>query len=204
MSKTKLFLISLLPLSLMLLLLLPRQTAVANPAVPNGDDPIIIFLPVTFRDYCFAPSTDNFSSDLSGWPSGDTGEIIYRYYSNEYNIFHRNNGNWFGVTRSDMWESDKMVQVQSRTASGESVWGFVFGLNDDWSDFYTFEIWPNNQAWYLMHFTSASGWNIVQNGPGASIQPGAALNTLRIERNQATSKHAVLYQWQLCNLSLPK
>ena len=184
MSKTKLFLVTLLPICLILLLVLPWQTAVATPEAPNGDDSVSIYLPTIFNNYCAAPFFDDFSGDY-GWPTGDTGKILYRYYNNEYNIFHREKENWFGVTRGDRWESDKMVQAQGRTPSGESVWGLIFGLNDDWTDFYTFEIFPNQRTWYIFHFTSASGWSLVQNNGNSAVQPGTAINTIRIERNAA-------------------
>lgn len=139
-----------------------------------------IAMPLILNKYCTNPVLDDFSNPASGWPNQDTGSIIYRYLDNEYNIYHQNTNYWGGVSRGDVWNNSILVQASGRIAQNQGMWGLLFGLNDDWTDFYTFEIIPNDQQWYFFHYISGAGWQLVEHGSSAAIQPGSASNTISI------------------------
>jgi hypothetical protein len=141
-----------------------------------------IALPVIMSNYCTGPFVDSFDNPVSGWPVADTGAAVYRYVDGEYNIHQRLANRWTGVTRGDVWDESVEVRVSGRVSEQDGVWGLVFGLNDDWTDFYTFEILPFDQIWVVLHFNSSSGWSLVQHGTSGTIQPGHAFNTLSIRR----------------------
>jgi uncharacterized repeat protein (TIGR01451 family) len=144
--------------------------------------PEYVFLPTVNYRSCSGPIIDDFSDPDSGWPIVETGNVILRYLNGEYNMYHHSSSQWVAVSRGDRWNNSRMVQVEGRIAANEGAWGLIFGLNDNWSDFYTFEIMPNSQFWLVQRYTSAGGWHTLGSGISAAIQPGSAYNTLKIER----------------------
>jgi len=142
-----------------------------------------VALPAVFHNYCAGPFIDNFTNPDSGWPIWDTGSVIYRYLDGEYNIYHRNAQRWAAASRGDVWNQSKLLQASGRVARYEGLWGLLFAANSDWSDFYTFEIVPSTQQWFIMHFTSSNGWQPYAQGSSSAIQPGSNLNTLSISQD---------------------
>ncbi len=152
-----------------------------------------VALPIIMNDYCTAPIIDDFSNPNSGWPVGKSGSITYQYLNGEYNLLFTDNNLWTAITRGLVWDNSKQIEVKGRLAtSQDGVWGLLYGLDDNWTSFYTFEILPSDQIWVVFHYTSASGWQVVANGTSSAIQTGTATNRLRITKNQSDSS-AVLY-----------
>jgi uncharacterized repeat protein (TIGR01451 family) len=143
--------------------------------------PLQVYLPALAYRYCSAPFYDDFSHPGSGWPVADNGSVIYRYLDGEYNIYHRHSNRWAAVTRGDIWDNTQLVQVDGRVAANHGLWGLVFGVNADWSSFYTFEILPFEQRWVLLRFTNTDGWQMLSNGQTGVINPGQASNRLKIQ-----------------------
>lgn len=144
-----------------------------------------IALPVVYNKYCTSPIYDDFSYDTSGWPVQDTGSVIYRYLTGEYNIFHQYANRWAAASRGNVWNKSKLVEIDGRLAQNAGMWGLLFGLNDDWTDFYTFEISPLEQRWFIFHYTSSAGWGLVNQGVNGVIQPGGNLNRLSIKASHS-------------------
>lgn len=143
-----------------------------------------LFAPVVSTsspDACYGPYIDNFTSNASGWPSGNTGGTTYGYQSGEYSILHQPAGKWFAVTRRDLWQSDLLLKLRGYQLANNGFWGLLFGLNDNWSDFYTFEILPNYQEWYVFNFNAATGWTQVASGSNNNILSGQGKNNLLIQ-----------------------
>jgi hypothetical protein len=124
---------------------------------------------------------DNFASSNSGWPSGDTGNTVYGYLSDEYRILHEQANQWFAVTRGDLWQDDLLLKVGGYQLANSGLWGLLFGLNNNWSDFYTFEILPDYQEWYVFNFNATNGWSVVASGDANYILPGQGKNNLLIQ-----------------------
>ena len=138
-----------------------------------------VYLPQISNDYCGGPYTDDFSDTLSGWPRITTTSYLADYWNSEYRVNQNLANKWTAVTKGDIWNNSELVQIDGRLASGDGVWGLLFGLNSDWSNFYTFEILPNTQSWAIFHYSN--GWYPVANGTSSAILPGTAINTLSIK-----------------------
>ena len=59
--------------------------------------------------------------------------------------------------------------------------GILFGLAPDWSQFYSFEIYPTYSA-YGIYRHGENGWSIYAEGYSDNIRPYPASNNLKIER----------------------
>jgi len=155
-----------------------QATTAAPPGAVTAHN---LFLPAVFHQYCASPIVDDFTNPASGWPIADTGSVIYRYLDSEYNIYHRNGDFWTAVTRGDVWiPGSKYLEAQGRIVQNDGIWGLLFAASDGWSDFYTIEINPNDQRWYVIRYTSSGGWQLVATGQSYAIQPGTSLNTIRL------------------------
>ncbi len=51
---------------------------------------------------------------------------------------------------------------------GDGLSGLVFGLNADWTEFYTLEVVPSARRWVVFAYRADTGWEMKANGPGAS------------------------------------
>jgi hypothetical protein len=185
-------------------------------ALPNGEvaaifsDVVRIFspadyatlLPVAFANYCSAPFLDDFSDPNSGWPVGDTGRTIYRYDNAQYSIFQREADIWSAVSRGDSWdETWRVAGVKTRVPAKSGMLGIVFGLNADWSYFYTFEIIPDERRWVFFRYSNGR-WELLDTGISGSINPAGEYNALalrtyngqvalEVNRNQMTTVPAI-------------
>jgi photosystem II stability/assembly factor-like uncharacterized protein len=139
------------------------------------------FISTVAPDSCHGPYIDHFDLPDSGWPSGDSGHTAYGYASGEYAILHRQANQWMAVTRRDFWQNDHLVKTSGYQLANSGLWGLVFGLNENWSNFYTFEILPDLQSWYLLNFDAENGWRQIATGSAAHILPGQGKNDLLIQ-----------------------
>lgn len=139
-----------------------------------------IYLATVMNDFCAAPFTDDFSSTFGNWPIIDTGDYSTSYWSGEYRLMHNTANRWIALTRGDYWENSDLLQVDGRIVSGDGAWGLVFGLNDNWTNFYTFEIIPSSQTWVAYQYNS--GWDLLGSGVSNAINPGTLVNTLSVSR----------------------
>jgi hypothetical protein len=127
-------------------------------------------LPVIPSRHCGSSIFDDFSNPNSGWPSGQSGWTTYGYQDDQYRIHHQYANDWLGVTAGHVWNESQKLEVWGQVLDGRiGVWGIVFGLNSDWSDFYTFEIVPTHHLWYVWHYTDAAGWQLVSQGQDGVI-----------------------------------
>lgn len=95
---------------------------------------------------------------------------------------------WAGATAGHVWDNSLRLQVKGRILENEGVWGLLLGLNNNWTDFYTFEVWPNEQRWYIWHYSSTQGWALVDTSIESVIQTGTAFNTLRVDTQGGDAK----------------
>jgi hypothetical protein len=144
-------------------------------------DQLTIYLPVSFRNYCPPLFADDFSDPTSGWYVGDDGINRYEYLNNEYRILVRNTGGWAGV-RPGFMASDYNLTVDVRNVTGNfGSYGLLFGLSDDWSQFYSLEIFPD--GYYGIYEYDDGSWTNLSVGPSNSIYTGTTMNRLKIKRD---------------------
>lgn len=127
-------------------------------------------LPSVVRDYCSGSYSDDFSNPASGWPTLDSGIYSADYYNGVYRLLHRESGYWTAFSRGDVWDQGDLLQIEGEVVSGNAVWGVIFGLNYDWGDFYTFEIIPVTEQYFLLHYSSDSGWSFIDSGSSGAIR----------------------------------
>lgn len=147
----------------------------------------MVFLPFTARNYCAGPFyTDDFSNPASGWPIGNSGNVQYGYLNGEYRILLKNT-NWSLLATSGLKASDSILAVDVRNATGVyGSYGLLFGLSDDSSQFYDFEIDPSGN--YAIYRLDAGTFTPLAGGFSASIHTGTVANRLKLERNGSLIK----------------
>lgn len=138
-------------------------------------------LPMIYNNYCPAPYIDDFSDPNSGWPVSVSGSTTYQYIDGEYEIYHDDANKWVGVTIGHVMENTETVVIEGRLANNhDGVLGLVFGLNNDWSNFYTFEILPQHQIYAILHYNSQTGWSTISSGNSTAINTDSQVNELKI------------------------
>jgi uncharacterized repeat protein (TIGR01451 family) len=150
----------------------------SGPTVSTDVAPVQSFLPLVFNNYCSGPYVDDFSNPSSGWPIADTTYWSYGYVNGEYR-FHAKTAAWGAVTRGDMGRPT--VEVDARQVSTiNGSYGIVFYINQDWSQFSTFEIRPATQQFGWWWYDGNGNWFGNFLGTSNAIQPGQGTNHIKI------------------------
>lgn len=137
-----------------------------------------MLIPGLLMNACGSSFTDDFSNPDSGWPVGDSGDLLYAYENGQYRILHRDKEIWSGVSRGDVWDDSRKLAIDGQLADGSGWWGLIFYLQEDWSHFYTLEINPHLQMYIWTEYSDATGWNLISYAGTPAIQPGSAWNRL--------------------------
>jgi uncharacterized repeat protein (TIGR01451 family) len=148
----------------------------------------LVYLPIILKGGgaqppCPAYYTDNFGDPGSGWPVDDDSNRKYAYTGGEYQIWVKNPSWWAGVTPGAK-ATDFAAAVSARRASGSGgSYGIIFGINEDWSEFYRFEIGPNN---YRISEYDNGTWTHLRNWTTSNhIRTGTNWNRLKVIREGA-------------------
>jgi hypothetical protein len=143
-----------------------------------------IALPTIMNNYCTSPYVDDFSNANSGWPITVSNATTYQYNNDEYQIYHGLANRWTAVSIGHVMDNTETMTIEGRLANNRNgVVGIVFGLNNDWSDYYTFEILPHHGLWAVFYFNAQTGWQTIQSGNSGLINAGSQINKLKIEGN---------------------
>ncbi len=164
-------------------------SATLSPSSAESQSAATVYLPVVLNNVCGSPYIDDFSDSNSGWPIENFSEFSLSYYNNEYRIFF-DEVNWdVAATAGFRWEDAQQVQVKGRIATGDGDVGIVYGIADDWSTFYTFEVLPYYDEWYVFRYTTSSGWTLINYGSSSAITSGS--NTLALTRSGTNVRASV-------------
>jgi hypothetical protein len=172
--------------------------AIVNSAVISGGGEIFtrtvsvnvvppIYLPIIFRNYCPPLYFDDFSDPDSGWSIADYEYSRYEYVDGEYQILRKDAG-WSGArpwadNDPDFLGYNYIVAADVRNDTGVyGSYGLLFGMSNDWTQFYTFEIYPNGnfEIWRGGYNTPAT---MLSSGSSGYINTGTASNRLKVKRN---------------------
>ena len=144
-----------------------------------------IFLPMIIKP-CQGHYLDNFNDSDSGWPSSDSSTSQIGYLADEYRILVKTANSWSGA-RPGVQATDFRVSVDVRNAIGAGgTYGIIFGLAEDWSQFYTFEI--GLDGFYRIWQYGSGSWTLLELDSSSQINSGTASNRLRVERNGSQIK----------------
>jgi parallel beta-helix repeat protein len=139
-----------------------------------------VFLPLVLAP-CPALHSDNFDNPASGWPVSNDSNVRYEYNGGEYRIQVKTTDYVAGAAPG-FAAADFIVSARVRNASGvDGSYGLIFGLNDDWSQLYSFEITPTGD--YALWLSDSGTWTLLDGGSSGSILTGAATNRLKVARN---------------------
>ncbi len=143
----------------------------------------ICYLPLSLTP-CSPLYSDDFSNPASGWPIADTGNVRYEYLNGEYRLLVRSKNYGAGV-RPGLQVSDYAVDVDVRNQNNVSgSYGIVIGLAQDWSTFYTVEIYPD--GWFGIYRYDPTSLVTLAEAFSPAINPGSGVNHLKIVRNGAS------------------
>jgi hypothetical protein len=132
------------------------------------------------RNFCPLLYADHFGNPASGWPIYDDGIISYQYLAGEYQILIRDPG-WIAGARPGIKLEDFSASVDFHNVSGAyGSYGFVFGLADDWSELYTFEI--ERDGLFGIFKYDSNGWDLLAVDFSSAINTGTGLNHITLER----------------------
>lgn len=161
--------------SILLLTLKPARAAgLSHVAAGNS-----VYLPLIIRS-CLPQYTDDFSDPASGWPVGDDGDSLLDYVSGEYHILVRPVQGGAGAYPG-FQASDYSVSVDLRNPNGvDGSYGIAFGIADDWSTYYTLEIYPD--GWYGIYRYDPNDVITLSEAFSSAIYQGAAGNQIKVER----------------------
>lgn len=105
---------------------------------------------------------DGFDDPVTGWPVFDQPHAAARYLNSGYQIELRQPGRAVAVTRGDYWNDSLWLKVDGNQPVGQDgTYGILFGLNDNWTEFYTAEIYPDESLWAVFHY-SGGRWTLLQ------------------------------------------
>ncbi len=124
---------------------------------------------------------DDFSNPNSGWPNQDAGNVLFEYTNGEYRILVRPEF-YAAAARPGLQFVNYSAGVDVRNQTGVyGSYGIVFGLSQDWSTFYTLELYPD--GWYGIYRYNYNQVTTLSEAYSPYINQGTALNKLKVERN---------------------
>jgi hypothetical protein len=144
-----------------------------------------VFLPLLTRNACSgALFFDDFSDPGSGWPVVlDNPALRLEYLYGEYRML-RNRTDGYLVATPGIAASDYSLSVVARNWNGLfGSYGLAFGMSEDLSQFYTFEVYSD--GWYGLYHHSSGDWTVLGENMSSAVNPGASSNQLKVERNGA-------------------
>ncbi len=162
----------------------PSIELVVPPAATNIDfigELAPIYLPCITRNHCAQSFYDDFSDPGSGWPIKESENVLYEYRNGKYRILVKNTDMWAGAS-PDFQATDYKVGVDVRNNSGNyGTYGIIFGLAEDWSQFYTFEI--DSEGYFVIwRFSDQSGWELLAVGFSPHLNQNTGSNELNVKR----------------------
>jgi len=142
----------------------------------------MIYLPVTAHDFC-RDFLDDFSNSNSGWFVGDDAYVRSEYLNDEYRVFTRKSGYIYLYRAPTCPRQDYALEVDAHWVGAPgSSYGLIFGLADDYSSYYLFDMNTDYQMYRLLR-RDAAGFHIV--APVAetpAVNGGTATNHLKVVR----------------------
>ena len=145
-----------------------------------------IHLPLVFDQHC-ADFLDDFSNPNSGWWVGDDSSGLADYLNGEYRILVRPVDTTYVFGSPACFGQNYQVEIDARWGGSFGVsYGLLFGIQGDFDQFYSLEIYPEYNMYSLYRYDS-SGWiQIVPfSVPYGVVHPDAGTNHLSVLRDGA-------------------
>jgi hypothetical protein len=167
---------------LMGLMISQAEASSNTPISQKGIQANNIYLPCIL--YCVPLYFDNFSNPSSGWLIYDDSDALFGYNNGEYQILVKSPA-WATGTHPDFKASNYSVYADVRNPNSVfGSYGIGFGIAQDWSTLYTFEIYPD--GWFGLYRVDSSGFVKLIEAYSPLINQGSASNQIKLERNNAS------------------
>jgi hypothetical protein len=171
--KKRIFLRSIILIILVLLLLMGGNV--------KALDQLVIYLPVTFRNYC--PNFfDDFSNPASGWGEGEDESVRNEYLDGEYRILTKDDTYIYFFFAPTCDRQNYVVEVDARWVGTPGLsYGLIFGYTGFGAQMYIFDVNTDHPDYALYRFDD--GYEIVPPTYSPAINSGTASNHLKVIRN---------------------
>jgi hypothetical protein len=118
---------------------------------------------------------DDFRDPGSGWGVYETEAVRWRYIDGRYEGTMKWPG-YIAYERAPLRADDYTLQaeVYPVTAAEEGTHGLVFGLSEDWTQFYSFMVQPSHGAYdglYCINKYTSAGWTTLRGWTEYSVSP---------------------------------
>ena len=156
-------------------------------AISVSAETLIIYwlhLPVCFKsdpNSC-ADFVDDFGNRNGGWPVSDDGYAQFSYLNGEYRILAKDTRYMYLAKAPTCERVNYSVEMDARwnTTTGYA-YGLLFGLADDFSEYYMFAVNSDNQA-YSLYYRGPNGIQTLLDWSYSSMIHPAAPNKLKVTR----------------------
>lgn len=140
-------------------------------------------LPLVYHDFC-PDFFDDFSNVQSGWPIDEDSYVKTEYLNGEYRVQSKQDGFLFLFRAPTCDRENYTVSVDARWAgSPGSSYGLIFGLSDDFSNYYLFDVNTDYQQFRFYRRSSSGFSQIVAPTYASAINTGSSSNHLEVSRN---------------------
>jgi regulation of enolase protein 1 (concanavalin A-like superfamily) len=180
-----------------------------------------IYLPIVLKGSgpCPAYYTDNFSNANSGWPADDNSNRRYAYTDGQYQIWVKQySQGWFATPGAKATDFTAVVSAR-RTSGTLGQYGILFGINEDWSQYYQFgidgayySIWRYDGSWTALkdwtqsnYIATGTAWNrlkVIRNGSSIAVYANSQLLTTVTDSNLTGLRRIGLVAYSPDNASL--
>ena len=156
-----------------------------------------LHLPVCFKadpNSC-ADFVDDFGNPDSGWPVSEDAYAQFSYLNGEYRILAKDPQYMYLAKAPTCQRVNYSVEVDARWVTTTSyAYGLLFGLADDFSEYYMFAVNSDNQA-YSLYYHGPNGNQTLIGWTYSPIIHPAAFNKLKVTRDGSTIKLEINGAW---------
>jgi uncharacterized repeat protein (TIGR01451 family) len=140
------------------------------------------YLPICFKNYC-PDFFDAFQNPNSGWLVVDDADLQTEYVGEEYRMLGKDPDYIYFIKAPTCKRENYTVEADARWVGNTGYgYGLLFGLVDDFSQFYMVIINSDYQI-YSLYYYDPNGYNaIVSNYTSYAILPGANTNHIKVTR----------------------
>jgi uncharacterized repeat protein (TIGR01451 family) len=142
-----------------------------------------IFLPCVFNGFC-TDFFDDFSNPASGWSVDDDEYRRVEYRDGEYRVLTKQSGYLYLFTAPTCPRENYVVESEVRWNESDYGFGYglIFGVKEDFVEYYYFDVLANDQSYRLWRRDS-TGFTLLAGPTGSSdINPGTNSNHLKVTR----------------------
>ena len=139
-----------------------------------------VYLSICTNNYC-PDFSDDFSRTSSGWPRINSDSVRADYVDGEYSVQTKQAGYIYMFKAPSCERENYEVSVDARwNGTPGSSYGLLFGLADDFTEYYLYDINTDYQMYRLYRFSNGQFFQVIRPTYSSSIRPGNATNRIEV------------------------